>query len=245
MKKIFMLSDFFGITYLTGWKIAFHFITRFAYNNHSRACKKVSPVIFTSLNQRTDNLSMQEYPATPFIYPFMKHLLFCLTMMCLTQVKAQTIKSDDFFKDDNQRSIQTADEPISQKDGITASVFFGTTESSNRVDTLLSIHFSVKVKKAITIEKGSMINLNFADGSTVSIPQQTTYTITANRALTPECYLDMDTWKKIMKVSLSEVVFTGSNPKLKINIPGSYQEVIPNMVKLLYEKGTTAFDDSL
>jgi hypothetical protein len=167
-------------------------------------------------------------------------------MICLTHAKAQTIKSDDYFKHENQRFIQTVDQPISKKDGITASVFFGTTECSNRVDTLVSIHFSVLLKKAMNIKTGSVILLNFADGSTVSIPdQQHARAVPARTILTPNCYLDMAAWKKIMQVNITEIVFVGSNPKLAVRIPVSYQEVIPNMLRTLYARGRDTYNESL
>jgi hypothetical protein len=185
-------------------------------------------------------------PASLIILTNMKQLLCCLSMLCLTHAGAQTIKSDDYFKHENQRFIQTVDQPISKKDGITASVFFGTTECSNRVDTLFSIHFSVLLKKAMSIEAGSIILLNFADGSTVSIPdQQRARAVPARSLLTPNCYLDIAAWKKIMQVNITEIVFMGSNPKLAVRIPVSYQEVIPNMVRTLYARGRDTYNESL
>jgi hypothetical protein len=162
------------------------------------------------------------------------------------QAKAQTIKSDDYFKHVNQRFIQTVDQRISKKDGITASAFFGTTECSNRVDTLFSIHFSVLLKKAMNLQPGSTIQLNFADGSTVNIPdQQRACVLPASSVLTPNLYLDAVAWKKIMQVNITEIVFAGSNPKLEVHIPVLYQEVIPNMVRTLYARGRNAYSESL
>jgi len=162
------------------------------------------------------------------------------------QTKAQTIKSDDYFKHVNQRFIQTADQRISKKDGVTASVFFGTTECNNRVDTLFSIHFSVPLKKSMNLQAGSTIRLTFADGSTVSIPdQQQASVIPARSILTPNCYLDVTAWKKIMQVNITEIVFVGSDPKLEVRIPVLYQEVIPNMVRTLYARGRDVYSESL
>jgi hypothetical protein len=246
MKQLFMLSPgLTGITCLTARQIVRSSTLSSSTTITPGSCKEVNTVPFTASEIQESNI-IAGPPASPNILTIMKQLLFCLAILCLTHAKAQTIKSDDYFKHENQRFIQTADQPISKKDGITASVFFGTTQCSNGVDTLFSIHFSVLLKKAMNIEAGSTIQLNFADGSTVSIPdQQRARAIPARSILTPNCYLDMAAWKKIMQVNITEIVFMGSNPKLEVHIPVSYQEVIPNMVRTLYTRGRNPYNESL
>lgn len=166
-------------------------------------------------------------------------------MLCFAPASAQIIKSDDFFKNENQRFIQTTDQKITHKTGITASVFFGIMECSNQSDTLFSLYFSLPVKQNTSIEKGGTITLHFKDGSTVSLPdQQQAKTVRAGQNIYPNCYLTAATWKKIMEVDIKEVVIS-SNQKFSIRIPGSYQNVIPGMVRMLYERGRAPYVESL
>lgn len=188
----------------------------------------------------------QQNPASPFYAIIMKNLLLCFFMLMVTHAKAQLIKSDDFFREDNQRFMQTVDQPISKRNDISASVFFGTTECSSHVDTLVSIHFSIKLKKATAIEEGSLIILNFEDGTSISIKdQQHARNVPANYILTPNCYLDIATWKKIMNVKITDVIFKGTAPKLHISIASNYQTVIPGMMKMLYDRGRSPYNETL
>ncbi|MBL0358970.1 MAG: hypothetical protein IPP72_19855 [Chitinophagaceae bacterium] len=177
----------------------------------------------------------------------MKYLLFSLVMLCLTHATAQQlIQSDDFFKDDNQRFIQTNSQQISHKEGITASAFFGVSECSNRADTIFSLYFSIPVTTTTTIEKGSMIVLNFADGTTASLPdQQPSKTVSVNSTIAANCYLDEATWKKIMQVDLTKVIVNAGSQEFDIRIPHAFRHVIPGMVRLLYERGRAPFAESL
>lgn len=191
-------------------------------------------------------IKKQHHTASSNKYAFMKNILLCFLLLTVTQAKAQTIKSDDYFREDNQRFIQTADQSIAKKNNVTASVFFGTTACSNRIDTLVSLHFSIKLKKSTSIEEGSAIVLNFEDGTSITVKdQQHARTIPANYVLTPNCYLDMSTWKKIMNVNITEIVFIGTDPKLHIRIAPDYYAVIPNMMKMLYDRGRSPYIETL
>lgn len=246
MKQRFMLAtDLNRITCLKARQIVRSSTLSSSTTIISGYCKKVTPASFTAISSKENNLNAG-LPASPIIHTIMKLLLICIAICCSIQTKAQTIKSDDYFKHVNQRFIQTADQRISKKEGITASAFFGTSECSNRVDTLFAIHFSVPVKKAMNLQAGSTIQLTFADGSTISIPdQQRACTLQARSVLTPNCYLDATAWKKIMQVNITEIAFVGSDPKLEVRIPVLYQEVIPNMVRTLYARGRNVYSESL
>jgi len=193
------------------------------------------------------NLNQQQYhPTSSNKFIIMKKIFIALALLTVTQAKAQLIKSDDYFREDNQRFMQTVDQPIARRNDVTASVFFGTTKCSNRIDTLVSIHFAIKVKKATTIEEGSTIVLNFEDGTSITVKdQQHARTIPADYVLTPNCYLDMATWKKIMNVDITDVVIKGAEPKLHIRIAENYHAVIPRMMKLLYDRGRAPYNETL
>ena len=179
-------------------------------------------------------------------YVIVKNIFLYFFLLSFVQVNAQTIKSDDYFREDKQRFIQTADQAIAKKNNVTASVFFGTTACSNRIDTLVALHFSIKLKKSTTIEEGSTIELNFEDGTSITVKdQQHARIIPANYVLSPNCYLDIATWRKIMTVNITEIVFKGTDPKLHIRIAPDYYAVIPNMMKLLYERGRSPYIETL
>jgi hypothetical protein len=184
-------------------------------------------------------------PAITINAIFMKHLFFGLSMLFWAHAGAQTILSDDFFKEDNQRFIQTACEQLSNKEGVTVSVFYGVTACSNRTDTLFSLYFTMPAGTGVSLEKGGLVVLRFADGTAESLPDLQVCETAAGGDLTANCYLNEATWKKIMQVDVKSVTLNSRRRQFNIRIPRAYRDVIPGMMRMLYERGRAPYEESL
>jgi hypothetical protein len=187
------------------------------------------------------------FPASFFNSIFMKHIFCCIAMLCCTHVHAQVlIQSDDFFKDNNQRFIQTTGQKICNKEGITAAIFYGVTSCSNGDDTLFSLYVTLRTQSLNSIEKGGLVILHFTDGTIDSLPdQQEVKAVAAGQEVSANCYLYRATWQKIMQVNIKTVTVTNSNQEFNIRIPQTYRDVIPGMVRMLYERGRAPYVETL